>query len=103
MMATIALIAQERTVVKVEDLPKALTDSFAKDYPGFTIKEAAKIVKEDKTKFEVVVTKGTTSETLYYDQDGKFLKKKEKEKEKEPGSASNSEIKYEQGDRKMVE
>jgi hypothetical protein len=102
MMATVALIAQERTVVKVEDLPKAITESLAKDYPGFAVNEAAKIVKEDKTKFEVVITKGATSETLYYDQDGKFLKKKEKEKVKEPGSASSSEMKYEQDGKLMV-
>lgn len=63
------------TVVLVADLQKSITDNIAKDYVGFTIKEAACITANNVVTYEVVITKGTTTETLLYDKDGKFLKK----------------------------
>ena len=64
-----------RTVVKVADLQKAITDNIAKDYVGFTIKEAASVTANKVVTYEVVIVKGTTTETLVYDKDGKFVKK----------------------------
>jgi hypothetical protein len=73
-----ALVANaQRTPVKVADLQKAITDNIAKDYVGFTIKDATKVVEKNVTTFDVVVVKGTTQETLCYDSNGKFLKKME--------------------------
>ena len=63
-----------RTVVMVSDLQKAITDNVAKDYVGFTIKEATSVSLESVVTYEVVV-KGTTSETLVYDKDGNFVQK----------------------------
>jgi hypothetical protein len=74
MMAVLALNAQ-RTPVKVSDLNKAITDNIAKDYSGFTIKDATQVINNGVTTFEVVIAKGATSETLSYDKDGKFLNK----------------------------
>ncbi len=65
----------QRTPIKVSDLQKPITDNIAKDYAGFTIKDALKIVDNNVTTYEVVITKGTTSETLVYDSNGKFLNK----------------------------
>ena len=73
-MAASAVNAQ-RTPVKVADLQKAIIDNVAKDYAGFTIKEATKVVTKYVVTYEVVVVKGTTQETLLYDKDGKFIKK----------------------------
>jgi len=73
MLAVVALNAQ-RTPVKVADLNKAITANIASKYAGFTIKDATQIVNNGITTFEVVITKGSTSETLLYDKDGKFLK-----------------------------
>lgn len=64
-----------RTAVKVSDLQKAITDNVAKDYVGFTIKEATSVSLESVVTYEVVVVKGTTSETLVYDKDGNFVQK----------------------------
>jgi hypothetical protein len=72
--AVVAANAQ-RTPVKVTDLQKSITDNIAKDYAGFTIKEATKVVSNNVTSYEVMVTKGTTHETLLYDANGKFVKK----------------------------
>ena len=69
------VVNAQKTPVKVADLNKAITDNVARDYAGFTIKEATKVVENDVVTYDVVVAKGTTSETLCYDKDGKFLKK----------------------------
>jgi hypothetical protein len=74
-MSALIINAQTKTVVKTADLPKAITENVAKDYAGFTIKDATKVVANNVVTFDVVVVKGTTTETLVYDKDGKFVKK----------------------------
>jgi len=64
-----------RAVVMVADLQKPITDNIAKDYIGYTIKEAASVTTNNVVTYEVVVVKGTTTETLVYDKDGQFVKK----------------------------
>ncbi len=61
--------------VKVTELQKSITDNVAKDFPGFTIKEAFSVTKDTDVTYEVIIVKGTTSETLVYDKEGKFVKK----------------------------
>ena len=68
-------IDSTRTVVKVADLQKAITDNITKDYVGYTIKEATSVTENNIVTFEVVIVKGTTTETLVYDKDGAFIKK----------------------------
>jgi predicted SPOUT superfamily RNA methylase MTH1 len=65
----------QMTTVKVSDLPKAITDNIAKDYPGYAVKDASSGMMNGALNYKVVVTKGTSSESLIYDKDGKFLKK----------------------------
>ena len=69
------VVNAQKTPVKVADLQKSITDNIAKDYVGFTIKEATQVVENNVVTFDVVVVKGTTQETLCYDNTGKFLKK----------------------------
>jgi Protein of unknown function (DUF2874). len=64
-----------RTVVLVADLQKAITDNIAKDYVGYTIKEATSVTANSIVTYEVVIVKGTATETLVYDKDGVFVKK----------------------------
>ena len=64
-----------RTTVKVADLQKAITDNIAKDYVGYTIKEATSVTANNNVTYEVVIVKGATTETLVYDKDGVFVKK----------------------------
>lgn len=76
MMAVLIVNAQTtRTPVLRADLQKAITDNVTKDYVGFTIKESTKVTANNVVTFDVVVVKGTTTETLVYDKDGKFVKK----------------------------
>jgi len=74
MMSALVINAQ-RTPVKVADLQKTITDNITKDYAGFIIKEATKVVENNVVTYDVVITKGTSQETLCYDNAGKFLKK----------------------------
>jgi hypothetical protein len=76
MMAVLAVNAQvSHVAVKATDLPKAITDNIAKNYTGFTIKEAHKVTENNIVSYNVLINKGNTSETLVYDKDGKFLRK----------------------------
>ena len=72
---TVTNAKSTRTSVKVTELQKAITDNIAKDYVGFTVKEATSITTNNTVTYEVVIVKGTTTETLIYDKDGKFVKK----------------------------
>jgi hypothetical protein len=83
MMAALVVNAQTKatttqakptvTVVKIADLPKAITDNVAKDYTGFIIKDATCTNTNNVVTYEVVIGKGTSKETLVYDKDGKFI------------------------------
>ena len=66
-----------RTPVKVADLLKPITDNLAADYKDYTVKEAFKVVKGGVTSYVVVVEKGTEKFRLFYDADGKFVRKGE--------------------------
>lgn len=70
-----AVLFAQHTPVKTSDLPKAITDNIAKDYAGFTIKDATKGTENNVVTYNVVVSKGSMQETLCYDSSGKFLKK----------------------------
>ena len=72
---TITTEKATRTSVKVSDLQKSITDNVAKEYVGFTIKEASSVSLDNVITYEVVIIKGTTSETLVYDKDGNFVQK----------------------------
>ncbi len=73
-LVALAVNAQ-RTPVKVSDLNKAIIDNVAKDYNGFTISEATKVIANNVTTYDVVIAKGSMKETLVYDKDGKFIKR----------------------------
>ena len=73
--ATVTQVKPTITVVKIADLPKATTDNVAKDYVGFTIKDATCTNTNNVLTYNVVIVKGTATETLVYDKDGKFVKK----------------------------
>lgn len=75
LLTAFAVNAQQRTPVKVADLQKSITDNISKNYPGFMIKDAARLMNNGITSYEVVIDKGTTSETLLYDNSGNFIKK----------------------------
>jgi hypothetical protein len=64
-----------KTTIKVVDLQKAITDHIAKNYAGYTIKEATSLTKNEIMTYHVVIVRENTTETLVYDKDGKFIKR----------------------------
>lgn len=89
-MAAMAANAQ-RNAVKTSDLQKSITGMIAKDYPGYVISNADRVVTKKGTTYEVVITKGYNTETLAFDSDGKFINLiaiKSGIPEKSPGSKS---------------
>jgi hypothetical protein len=72
---TVTNAKSTRTTVKVADLQKAITDNIATDFEGYTIKEATSVTAKNTVTYDVVIVKGTTTETLVYDKDGIFVKK----------------------------
>jgi uncharacterized protein with ATP-grasp and redox domains len=72
-----------RAEVLVADLQKTITDNIAKEYVGYTIKEASSLTLNSIVTYEVVVVKGTATETLLYDKAGLAVKKTLPEPKKE--------------------
>jgi hypothetical protein len=72
---TTTAVDSTRTTVNVVDLQKAITDNIAKDYVGYTIREATAVTVKTIVTYEVVIVKGDATETLVYDKDGVFVKK----------------------------
>jgi hypothetical protein len=66
--------AQTRTALKTVSLKKDITDHIAKNYPGYTIKEAFKVEKNKMVTYEIKAQKDLTKITLVYDDKGTFLK-----------------------------
>jgi hypothetical protein len=86
LIAVLAVNAQEakttvsketsvRTTLMAADLQKAIKDNIAKEYVGYTIKEATSVTANGIVTYEVVVVKGKATETLVYDSNGVFVKK----------------------------
>jgi hypothetical protein len=71
---TSATKTKTTTTIKVADLQKAITDNIVKDFPGFIIKEATSVTKNNIMTYHVVIVKDATTQTLIYDKDGKFVK-----------------------------
>ena len=89
MVAVLTVNAQvSHVTVKASDLPKAITENIAKNYTGFTIKEANKVTENNVVSYNVLINKGTTSETLVYDKDGKYLRKMTQPTASTPAPAS---------------
>lgn len=74
---TVAPQQAVRATVKTADLMKPIADNIAKDYAGYTVKEATSVTLGNVVTYEVIISKGMETETLVYDKDGKFLKKLE--------------------------
>jgi hypothetical protein len=77
-------VEETETEIEVKSLSKPILDFIAKNYVGYNITEAAKIVDdENNVIFESEVTKGKKKEDLLFDVNGKQVKKESKESDEE--------------------
>ena len=77
-------LEETETAIRINDLPSTVAPYVSKNYPGYKISEAAKIV-DDKgvVTYEAEISKETTKKDLMFDKDGNHLEKKmDKDKEK---------------------
>jgi hypothetical protein len=76
-------LLQTETEMKVSELPKSISDYFAKNYPTYKISEAARIVDPAGViSYEAEVEKGREEMDLIFDSNGGFLKKEVESGEK---------------------
>jgi hypothetical protein len=76
-------LKEVETEIETAALPAPVKNSLSKDYAGYKVKEAAKIVSENSTTYEAELKKGKESFDLIFSEDGKLLKKSEKKNEKD--------------------
>ena len=78
--ATGSTIKTEIEISKSE-LPAAILEILKKDYAGYEIEEAAKIIANGILTYETELEKGKLTFDLIFDVNGKVLKKEDKESE----------------------
>ncbi len=84
LMSVASIHAQTRTAVKVNDLPKAVSDNIASQHQGWNAIDAYKVDTKGVMTYEVTAKKGNSETVLVYDKDGKYLKMEPKKAASEP-------------------
>jgi hypothetical protein len=64
----------DRTTINVADLQNHISAHINRYYVGFIINEAARIVVKNVITYEVIITQGTTTDTLLYDESSNFIR-----------------------------
>jgi hypothetical protein len=58
----------DRTPIEIADLQNHITTDITRDHPGFIINQATRVVKSNVITYEVIIVQGTTTDTLFFDQ-----------------------------------
>jgi hypothetical protein len=58
----------DRTPIEIADLQNHITTDITRDHPGFIINQATRVVKSNVITYEIVIVQGTTTDTLFFDQ-----------------------------------
>ena len=64
----------DRTTIDVADLQNQITAHIQRYYVGFIINEAARIVVKNVISYQVIISQGTTTDTLLYDENSNFVR-----------------------------
>ncbi|HEX3008309.1 MAG TPA: hypothetical protein VHO90_11925 [Bacteroidales bacterium] len=67
--------AATKTSLKASDLLPAISNDIAKNYTGYAIKEAFKVDTKGVITYEVLIQKGKDQLTLFYRENGTFIRK----------------------------
>jgi hypothetical protein len=73
------IFAQTKTELKVNDLPKSITSYVSKNFTGFNIEKAFKVVNNGVQTYDLLIKKGDIKHYLAFDKDGNFNKKADKD------------------------
>ena len=77
------MVKEVETHIEKTELPKAIQETIAKEFPGYKINETAKILTKGITTYEAEVKKEGKTFDLIFDINGKLLKKIDEETKKE--------------------
>jgi len=83
-MSVATIHAQTRTSIKVNDLPKAVSENITTQHQGWTAMDAYKVDTKGVMTYEVIAKQGNSETVLVYDKDGKYLKMEPKKSAAEP-------------------
>jgi hypothetical protein len=70
-----ALLAQTKTELQSTELQKPILDYISKNFRGFSIDKIFKVDDKGVITYDICVNKEKTHEKLFFDKDGKFLRK----------------------------
>ncbi len=85
-------VVEVETALEEDDLPSVVEKSVEKNFKGWEIKEAAKIVRDGKTTYEAELKKGNRKMDAIFTQGGKLIKKNTNvEKDEENGKSEKGE------------
>ena len=72
---SIAIFAQTKTELQATELQKPILEYISKNFTGYSIDKIFKVDAKGVITFDVCVNKDKTHEKLFFDKDGKFLRK----------------------------
>jgi hypothetical protein len=64
----------DRTPIQIAELKKPITELIIKDYAGFIINQATRVVIHNIITYEIIIVQGTTTDTLIFDQNYSFVR-----------------------------
>ena len=65
----------DRTPIRIAELKTPITELIIKDYAGFIINQATRIVIKNIITYEIIIVQGTTTDTLIFDENFNFVRK----------------------------
>ncbi|MDP1622592.1 MAG: hypothetical protein Q8M08_09680 [Bacteroidales bacterium] len=72
---TTIMVAQTKTELKIDELQKPITEYIAKNFMGYSIDKVFKVDAKGVITYDVCVNKDKTHEKLFFDKEGKFLRR----------------------------
>jgi hypothetical protein len=69
------ILAQTKTELQVTELQKPILEYISKKFKGYSIDKIFKVDAKGVITYDVCVNKDKTHEKLFFDKDGKFLRK----------------------------
>ncbi|MCX6305689.1 MAG: hypothetical protein NT040_12070 [Bacteroidetes bacterium] len=72
---TTFIFAQTKTELQVAELQRPIQEYISKNFQGFSIDKIFKVDAKGVITYDVCINKDKTHEKLFFDKDGKFLRK----------------------------
>ena len=69
------IFAQTKTELKTSELQKPISDYISNNFTGYTIVKAFKVDAKGIIMFDICISKDKIHEKLFFDKDGKFVRK----------------------------